>query len=302
MNNELGYHLPVLLHRSVDELVAQPSGTYVDVTFGGGGHSKAILTKLAADGKLIGFDQDADASANTIDDSRFQFAQSNFRYLKNTLRFLGIKKIDGLLADLGVSSHQFDEVERGFSIRGSARLDMRMGTDAALDAYKVVNEYSEPELSRIFKSYGELRDAPRVANRIVYHRSQQPIETTDDLIEKISSLSPEHKRNSFLAKVFQAIRIEVNNELEVLEELLVQAAEVLKPGGRLVVIAYHSLEDRLVKRHLQSGNAEGKLDKDLFGNVTKPFTQKKGMPIVPDDEEIKLNSRPQRQAPGSREE
>ena len=285
------YHVPVLLRESVKGLITNEQGIYVDVTFGGGGHSREVLSNLGKNGKLIGFDQDEDAFANVPDDERFQFVQSNFRFLKNRLRFGGITQVDGVLADLGVSSHQFDVPDRGFSIRSNARLDMRMGKAQSLTAYEVINTYSEERLAEIFKDYGELREAYKLANRICYHRGAAPIETTEDLISKIESLARKAKLNQFLAKVFQALRIEVNGEMKVLEDLLFQCSDVIKPGGRLVVISYHSLEDRMVKRFMKSGNIEGKDEKDFFGNPIRPFTPERGMPIVPGIEEIEQNPR-----------
>ncbi len=286
-----GYHLPVLLQESVNGLITAKQGIYVDATFGGGGHSRKVLSNLGNDGKLIGFDQDEDAQANVPDDDRFQFVQSNFRFLKNSLRFLGIKQVDGVLADLGVSSHQFDVPERGFSIRSNARLDMRMGKGIGVSAYDVVNTYPEEKLAEIFKAYGELKEAFKLANRINYHRTTAPIETTDDLVSKIVSLARDKKQNQFLAQVFQALRIEVNGEMKALEELLQQCADLIKPGGKLVVISYHSLEDRMVKRFMRNGNFEGNMEKDFFGNPIRSFTPDKGMPIVPSIEEIEINSR-----------
>ncbi len=292
MENPDGYHRPVLLHESVDGLITNNNGTYVDVTFGGGGHSREVLSKLGNNGRLIGFDQDEEAGENAFsDDERFQFVQSNFRYLKNSLRFLGINQVDGVLADLGVSSHQFDAGERGFSIRTDAKLDMRMSQQQKLTAHDIVNKYEEEDLARIFKAYGELKGSYRIANRIVYHRTQAPINTTGELISKIESLSNHQKMNSFLARVFQALRIEVNAEMEVLEDLLSQMSDVIKPGGRLVVISYHSLEDRMVKRFIRAGNAGGEVEKDFFGNPLRPFTPEKGMPIVPTEEETEVNNR-----------
>ena len=285
------YHIPVLLQESVKGLIINEQGIYVDVTFGGGGHSREVLSNLGKNGKLIGFDQDEDAVANIPDDERFQFVQSNFRFLKNRLRFGGVTQVDGVLADLGVSSHQFDVPDRGFSIRSNARLDMRMGKGQSLTAYEVINTYTEERLVEIFKDYGELREAYKLANRICYHRGAAPIETTEDLVSKIESLSRKEKLNQFLARVFQALRIEVNAEMKVLEDLLFQCADVIKPGGRLVVISYHSLEDRMVKRFMKSGNMEGKDEKDFFGNPIRPFTPERGMPIVPGIEEIEQNPR-----------
>lgn len=291
MTNHSEYHRPVLWQESIDGLITDKNGIYIDATFGGGGHSRGVLSNLGENGKLIGFDQDEDAEKNSIDDNRFRFVQSNFRHLKNTLRFLGIRQIDGLLADLGVSSHQFDVPQRGFSFRSEAKLDMRMAQGAKYTAYDVVNTYSEDELVRIFKAYGELREAYKLANRIVYQRNIAPIESTEDLVKRIESLSRDGKLNRFLAKVFQAIRIEVNAEMQALEDLLNQSAEIIKPGGKLVVISYHSLEDRMVKRFMKSGNDKGEVEKDFFGNPIRPFTPEKGMPIVPGIDEIEENNR-----------
>lgn len=289
--NPDAYHRPVLLHESVDALMQNNNGIYVDVTFGGGGHSREVLSRLGENGKLIGFDQDEDAAANKLDDPRFSLVQANFRFLKNNLRFMGISKIDGLLADLGVSSHQFDVPERGFSIRTDAKLDMRMGKTVGLTARKVINTYTEEALMRMFWDYGELRESRKITAKILEARAEKPIETTGELISVIASASTDPKQNRYLAKVFQAIRIEVNAEMKALEELLQQSAEVIKPGGKLVVISYHSLEDRMVKRFMKSGNFGGSLEKDFFGNPIRPFKPLPGMPIVPGDEELKINKR-----------
>jgi len=285
------YHNPVLLFPSVDGLVTDVDGVYVDATFGGGGHSCEVLSRLSSDGSLIGFDQDQDAAKNAPDDRRFQLIQNNFRYLKNNLRFLGIEKIDGLLADLGVSSHQFNAANRGFSIRGDAALDMRMSQTAELSAVTVVNEYTEEDLARIFWEYGELRNARSIAGKIVNARTIEKIRTTEQLMGAIQSLAPKPKWNQFMARVFQAIRIEVNLEMEALKDLLLQAEACLKPGGKLVVISYHSLEDRLVKRFMKTGNFDGEIKRDFYGNPLRSFVPEKGMPIVPDKEEIELNNR-----------
>lgn len=289
--NPDAYHNPVLLHESVDALINDTNGIYVDATFGGGGHSREVLSRLSTTGKLIGFDQDEDAKANVPADPRFQFVQANFRFLKNNLRFLGIPKIDGMLADLGVSSHQFDVPERGFSIRTEGKLDMRMGKTIPLTAGKVINSYTEEALMRMFWDFGELKESRRVSAKIVEARAEKPIETTRDLITLIEPLSRDPKTNRFLAKVFQAIRIEVNAEMKALEELLEQSAELIKPGGKLVVIAYHSLEDRMVKRFMKNGAIKGPLEKDFYGNPLRPFTPLPGMPIVPEQKEIEKNGR-----------
>lgn len=291
MSNPEQYHNPVLFSESVAGLINDTNGIYVDATFGGGGHSRGVLSNLGENGRLIGFDQDQDAERNIPEDGRFRFVQSNFRHLKNALRFLGIRQVDGILADLGVSSHQFDVPERGFSFRSDARLDMRMSAGSALTAREVVNAYDEEKLAFIFRNYGELKEARRLANRIVYQRSLSPIETTRDLAMRIESLARDGKINRFLAKVFQALRIEVNAEMEALEDFLYQTAEVIRPGGKLVVISYHSLEDRMVKRFMKTGNLHGETEKDFFGNIHRPFTPDKGMPIVPGAEEIEQNNR-----------
>ncbi|MCE3075066.1 16S rRNA (cytosine(1402)-N(4))-methyltransferase RsmH [Chryseobacterium gwangjuense] len=284
------YHNPVLLKQSVDDLVTNPDGIYVDCTFGGGGHSREILSRLSDKGRLFSFDQDLDALKNTIDDPRFTLINQNFRFLENSLLMYGISQIDGVLADLGVSSHQFDEAERGFSTRSNAPLDMRMNVMQGLDAKRVINDYDEEQLADIFYYYGELREARKLARDIVHHRKTKSIETTEDL-KKLFSYLPPHKVNKFYAQLFQAIRIEVNQELEVLKEMLVQAYNVLKPEGRLVVISYHSLEDRLVKRFLKNGMFEGEPERDIYGNYKKAFELVKSKAIIPDDQEIEENSR-----------
>ena len=284
------YHNPVLLEASVEGLNIKPSGIYVDVTFGGGGHSKAILKKLDANGKLVAFDQDQDALANALDDERFQLINENFRNIKRFLRFYGIKEVDGVLADLGVSSHQFDVAERGFSTRFDAELDMRMNQKDVLNAFTVVNEYAEADLKRILSEFGELTNAGAMANTIVQARSEEPIKNTEQLKQVLSRFLPAHKSHKILAQIYQAIRIEVNQEMEVLKEFLEQALDVLKPGGRLSVISYHSLEDRLVKRFMKNGLFEGEPEKDFFGNFTVPF-KSIGKLIVPSVAEIKVNNR-----------
>jgi 16S rRNA (cytosine1402-N4)-methyltransferase len=284
------YHNPVLLKQSVDDLVTNQDGIYVDCTFGGGGHSQEILDRLSENGKLYAFDQDLDALKNTIDDPKFTLINQNFRFLENSLLMYGVAKVDGVLADLGVSSHQFDEAVRGFSTRNNAPLDMRMNVMQSLDAKKVINEYDEEALADIFYYYGELREARKLARDIVHHRKIKAINTTEDL-KKLFSFLPPHKVNKFYAQLFQAIRIEVNQELEVLKEMLVQAYNVLKPGGRLVVISYHSLEDRLVKRFLKNGMFEGEPQRDIYGNYAKAFELVKSKAIIPDDKEIEENSR-----------
>ena len=284
------YHNPVLLHASVDGLNIKPDGVYVDVTFGGGGHSKEILSRLGPNGKLFAFDQDEDALANALPDERFVLINENFRYLKRFLRFHNVKGVDGILADLGVSSHQFDVAERGFSTRFDAGLDMRMSQKNDLNAYKVVNDYDESNLKRVFLDYGELKNAPALAKKIVEARDGQPIKTTDELKEVLAKFLPERVRNKILAQIYQAIRIEVNQEMDVLKEFLEQSLEILKPEGRLSVISYHSLEDRLVKRFIKNGMFEGEPEKDFFGNFSVPF-KTVGKLIVPDQAEIKSNNR-----------
>ncbi|WP_326981616.1 16S rRNA (cytosine(1402)-N(4))-methyltransferase RsmH [Chryseobacterium sp. MYb264] len=284
------YHNPVLLKQSVDDLVTNPDGTYVDCTFGGGGHSREILSRLSDKGRLFSFDQDLDALENAIDDPRFTLINQNFRFLENSLLMYGVPKVDGVLADLGVSSHQFDEADRGFSTRSNAPLDMRMNVMQGLDAKRVINDYDEEQLADIFYYYGELREARKLARDIVHHRKTKSIETTEDL-KKLFSYLPPHKVNKFYAQLFQSIRIEVNQELEVLKEMLVQAYNVLKSEGRLVVISYHSLEDRLVKRFLKNGMFEGEPERDIYGNYKKAFELVKSKAIIPDDKEIEENSR-----------
>ncbi len=286
----MDYHNPVLLKETVDGLNIKPDGVYVDVTFGGGGHSKEILSRLGPNGKLFAFDQDEDAWLNAIDDERFTLIKENFRYIKNFLRFYGIKKVDGILADLGVSSHQFDVPERGFSTRFDAGLDMRMSKKNDLSAFKVVNEYDETNLRRIFLEYGELKNAPAIARTIIEAREKETIVNTEDLKQVLSRFLPAHKAHKILAQMYQAIRIEVNQEMEVLKEFLQQSLEVLNEEGRLSVISYHSLEDRLVKRFMKNGMFEGEPERDFFGRFEVPFTLI-GKLIVPSDAEIKINNR-----------
>ena len=284
------YHKPVLLKESVDALVNNPDGVYVDVTFGGGGHSHEILSRLSEKGRLFSFDQDSDALNNAIEDSRFTLINQNFRFLENSLLMYGVNQVDGILADLGVSSHQFDQAERGFSIRSDAPLDMRMNNMQSLDAQSVVNDYEEELLADIFYYYGELREARKLAREIVRYRKETRIVTTEDL-KKVFSYIPAHKSNKFFAQVFQAIRIEVNQELEALQELLVQSCRILRKGGRLVVISYHSLEDRLVKMFLKYQMFEGEPERDIYGNYEKKFELPQRKAIVPTEEEIEDNSR-----------
>ncbi|MFB0938024.1 MAG: 16S rRNA (cytosine(1402)-N(4))-methyltransferase RsmH [Urechidicola sp.] len=284
------YHNAVLLSESVDGLSIQPNGIYVDVTFGGGGHSKEILKQLGSEGKLFAFDQDPDAQRNEIDDDRFVLIPENFRYIKRFLRFYGVKKVDGVLADLGVSSHQFDEAERGFSTRFDAKLDMRMNQKDGLSGYKIVNFYEEEKLGNVLFNYGELRNAKAIASKIVSAREDDKITTSFQLKEVLKQFLPQAKEHKILAQIFQAIRIEVNQELEVLKEFLLQIPELLTDEGRLSVISYHSLEDRLVKRFIQNGLFEGEPEKDFYGNVELPL-KKVGKLIIPDSVEIKRNNR-----------
>ncbi|WP_343696835.1 16S rRNA (cytosine(1402)-N(4))-methyltransferase RsmH [Flavobacterium sp.] len=290
MTTTMEYHNPVLLHPTVDGLDIKPDGIYVDVTFGGGGHSKEILRRLGPNGKLFAFDQDEDALANALPDERFTLINENFRFIKRFLRFHGVKAVDGILADLGVSSHQFDVPERGFSTRFDAELDMRMSQKNDLNAFRVVNEYEEQDLRRVFFDYGELKNAPVLARTIVEARRDYPIKTTDELKEVLKRYLPEKVRNKILAQIYQAIRIEVNQEMDVLKEFIEQSLEILKPGGRFSVISYHSLEDRLVKRFIKNGMFEGEPERDFYGNYSVPF-KTIGKLIVPDDEEIKINNR-----------
>ncbi len=284
------YHNPVLLHESIDALAIKEGGVYVDVTFGGGGHSREILNRLGATGKLIAFDQDLDAKRNTIEDNRFVLIEENFRYIGRFLKFYGVKKVDGILADLGVSSHQFDEAERGFSIRFDGELDMRMNQSSKTSAKKIINTYSEEMLANILFVYGELRNARAIAHTIVEARIDDVIETSFQLRKLLQKHLPKAKEHKILAQIFQAIRIEVNEELEVLKEFLIQTPNLLNPEGRLSVISYHSLEDRLVKRFIRTGLFEGEPEKDFFGNIDVPL-MKLGKLIIPNQEEIRKNNR-----------
>jgi len=284
------YHNPVLLKESVDGLNIKPNGVYVDVTFGGGGHSREILSRLNEHGKLYAFDQDLDAQRNVIDDPRFTLIPQNFRFIKRYLRFYSIKKVDGILADLGVSSHQFDEAERGFSTRFDADLDMRMNQSGALSAFEVINKYDEEKLANVLFNYSELRNAKDISRRIVEKRAEEKIKTSFQLKEVLAAFVPKSQEHKVLAQIFQGIRIEVNQEIEALKEFLLQVPELLNEGGRLSVLSYHSLEDRLVKRFIRSGLFEGEPVKDYFGNVTVPL-KKVGQMVVPSFQEIKKNSR-----------
>lgn len=286
----MGYHTPVLLKESIDGLQIKPDGIYVDVTFGGGGHSREII-KYINKGKLVAFDQDDDALPNLIDDKRFIFVNHNFRFLNNFLKYHKIDQVDGLLADLGVSSHHFDDPERGFSFRFDGELDMRMNQSAQTSAKNVVNEYKEERLAKIFWEYGELKNSRNLAKAIVDQRGNKKIETIKEFTDVLMPYLPKHAEHKFLAKVFQALRIEVNREMEFLKDMLSQTIKVIKPGGRLVVITYHSLEDRIVKNFIKNGLFEGEVEKDFFGNIEVPFKAVNRKIIVPGEDEIKENNR-----------
>ncbi|MFD2288795.1 16S rRNA (cytosine(1402)-N(4))-methyltransferase RsmH [Pedobacter petrophilus] len=288
---ENNYHVPVMLQPCIDGLNINPDGVYVDVTFGGGGHSREILKYLSAKGKLIAFDQDPDAQQNIPNDDRLVFIDQNFGFLKNNLRLNGVRQVDGILADLGVSSHQFDVPQRGFSIRHNADLDMRMDQHRNLTAAEVLNTYSEDKLHKLFGIYGEVKNAKSLARAIVTSRLELPFTDIDSLKAAIASYIPKAKENKYLAQVFQALRIEVNAEIQVLEDFLLQAADVLKPGGRLVVMSYHSLEDRPVKNFMAKGKFQGEVEKDFFGNQQKPFHVITRKAVVATEEEIAQNNR-----------
>lgn len=285
------YHIPVMLDQCLEGLAIRSDGVYVDVTFGGGGHSREILKHLGPEGRLYGFDQDPDALSNVIADPRFRLIHQNFQFLKNNLRLQGVREVDGILADLGVSSHQLDAAERGFSIRFDARLDMRMDQSRTPDAVEVLNTYSESELHQMFGMYGEIKNARTLAATIVAGRARRPIHTVDELKAVIDGLIPKHRANKYLAQVFQAIRIEVNREMDALKALLEQSVEVLRPGGRLVVMTYHSLEDRLVKNFMLKGKFSGEVEKDFYGNEIKSFTVINRKPIEATEDEIARNGR-----------
>lgn len=285
------YHVPVLLHESIDGLDIKPDGIYVDVTFGGGGHSKEILTRLGEEGHLYSFDQDTDAEKNIIDDNRFTFVRSNFRFLRNWMRYYQIEEIDGLLADLGVSSHHFDDETRGFSFRFDAPLDMRMNKRAGKTAADILNEYDEERLADIFYLFGEMKNSRRIANAIVTCRQQQRINTTGDLITATEKLMRSEKEKKDLARLFQALRIEVNHEMDALRDMLNGASQLLKKGGRLSVITYHSLEDRIVKNIMRAGNVEGKIEQDFFGHISCPFRLINNKVITPSEQELQDNPR-----------
>lgn len=289
--SQMAYHIPALLNESIEGLDIRPSGVYVDVTFGGGGHSSEILRRLNGDGRLIAFDQDEDAVLNAIDDPRFTFIRSNFRFLKNFLRYLGVDEVDGVMADLGVSSHHFDDAGRGFSFRFEGGLDMRMNRSASKSAADILNEYPEEKLREVFLKYGELKYAHKIASSVIAYRQAGKIAVTNDLLAILEPFTFKDREKKILAQAFQALRIEVNGEMEALTEMLTQALQVLKPGGRLSVISYHSLEDRLVKNFFRTGNFEGTLIKDFYGNVETPFEQISRKVIVPAEEEQQQNPR-----------
>lgn len=285
------YHIPVLLHESVDGLDIKPGGTYIDATYGGGGHSREILARLGKDGRLFGFDQDLDAARGAIEDGRFQFVRSNFRFMKQWMRYYGVEHVNGILADLGVSSHHLDEGSRGFSFRYDAPLDMRMNQKASLTARKVVEEYSEEQISDILYLYGELRNSRRIASAIVKARGKQAIATTGQLAELLKPLMGYDREKKDMARVFQALRIEVNGEMQALRQMLSAATELLDDGGRLAVLTYHSLEDRMVKNFIKSGNIDGKVEKDTFGRDLSPLKAVTRKPILPSEQEISGNTR-----------
>ena len=284
------FHSPVLLNEAIQGLKISPKGVYIDATFGGGGHSKAILEMLNKEGRLLSFDQDEDTYENKINDSRFKFISANFNHLSQYLKYYGVESVDGVLADLGVSSHHFDTASRGFSIRKKGRLDMRMNQNQKLDAHYVVNNYEEKDLNNLFFNYGEVRNSKKISKQILSLRDKRVINTTTDLVELLKPLTPFKYQKKFLAQIFQAIRIEVNNEIEVLKSFLEQATKSLKTGGRIVCISYHSIEDRCVKRYIQFGNFEGKDEKDFYGNSLRVL-RKIGKVIVPSEKEIKINKR-----------
>ena len=288
---EQTYHIPVLLHESIEGMNLRAKGTFVDVTFGGGGHSKEILRCMDSESRLFSFDQDEDAEQNIVNDKRFTFVRSNFRYLSNFLRYYGVDGVDAILADLGVSSHHFDDSERGFSFRFNGALDMRMNKRAGMTAADIVNNYDEERLANLFYLYGELKNSRKIASVLVKARSQKKIETIEEFLDVIKPLFGKDREKKELAKVFQALRIEVNQEMEALKEMLNAATQALKPGGRLVVITYHSLEDRMVKNIMKTGNVEGKMEQDIFGRTNSPFKLVNNKVIVPSDEEIERNPR-----------
>lgn len=292
MEENTTYHIPALLDETINGLAIKPDGVYVDATFGGGGHSRAIVGKLSENGKLFGFDQDMDAYGNRIDDKRFTFVHGNFRFIKNFLRYYGEASVDGILADLGVSFHHFDDSSRGFSFRfGEGVLDMRMNRDNSTDAKKVINTYGPEELIRIFKLYGDLKNAKKITDRIVKRRAEKEIVTTGDLLDTVRPIVNPKQEKKELAQIFQALRMEVNREVDALAEFLAQTTQLLKPGGRLAVITYHSVEDRMVKNFIRSGNIEGKTETDFFGRTQSPLRAVNNKVIVPSDEEVERNPR-----------
>lgn len=291
MNNTDVYHIPVLLNESIEGMNLHADGIYADMTFGGGGHSKEILRRMGEDCHLYSFDQDEDAEKNIVDDKRFTFVRSNFRYLRNFMRYYGVEQLDGILADLGVSSHHFDDSERGFSFRFDGKLDMRMNKRAGMTAADIVNTYDEEKLADVFYIYGELKNSRKLAATIAKARQQKQITTIGEFLDIIKPLFGRERKKKELAKVFQALRIEVNHEMEALKEMLYEATDLLKPGGRLVVITYHSLEDRMVKNLIKAGNIEGKVEQDFYGNVQSPFRAVNNKVIVPTDEEVNQNPR-----------
>lgn len=291
MNNTDVYHIPVLLNESIEGMNLKANGIYADMTFGGGGHSKEILRRMGEDCHLYSFDQDEDAEKNIVNDKRFTFVRSNFRYLRNFMRYYGVEQLDGILADLGVSSHHFDDSERGFSFRFDGKLDMRMNKRAGMTAADIVNTYDEEKLADVFYIYGELKNSRKLAATIAKARQQKQITTIGEFLDIIKPLFGREREKKELAKVFQALRIEVNHEMEALKEMLYEATDLLKPGGRLVVITYHSLEDRMVKNLIKAGNIEGKVEQDFYGNVQSPFRAVNNKVIVPTDEEVNQNPR-----------
>lgn len=291
MNNTDVYHIPVLLNESIEGMNLKANGIYADMTFGGGGHSKEILRRMGEDCHLYSFDQDEDAEKNIVDDKRFTFVRSNFRYLRNFMRYYAVEQLDGILADLGVSSHHFDDSERGFSFRFDGKLDMRMNKRAGMTAADIVNTYDDEKLADVFYLYGELKNSRKLAATIAKARQQKQITTIGEFLDIIKPLFGREREKKELAKVFQALRIEVNHEMEALKEMLYEATDLLKPGGRLVVITYHSLEDRMVKNLIKAGNIEGKVEQDFYGNVQSPFRAVNNKVIVPTDEEVNQNPR-----------
>lgn len=291
MNNTDVYHIPVLLNESIEGMNLKANGIYADMTFGGGGHSKEILRRMGEDCHLYSFDQDDDAEKNIVNDKRFTFVRSNFRYLRNFMRYYGVEQLDGILADLGVSSHHFDDSERGFSFRFDGKLDMRMNKRAGMTAADIVNTYDEEKLADVFYIYGELKNSRKLAATIAKARQQKQITTIGEFLDIIKPLFGREREKKELAKVFQALRIEVNHEMEALKEMLYEATDLLKPGGRLVVITYHSLEDRMVKNLIKAGNIEGKVEQDFYGNMQSPFRAVNNKVIVPTDEEVNQNPR-----------